>query len=100
MNPFDLSDMPSPEYIFEMKDDISEDLSIPDGREFSPQTGQQQQPVQQIQPTAPMGAAPAAAPVEPRPQPAPVAKATGGYSSLTQSQTSSQDSRADSLFGG
>lgn len=63
-------------------------ISLP-GLEFSSKS----------QPTAQAGAAPAA-PVKPRPKPAPVAKATGGYSSLTQSQSSSQDSRADSLFGG
>ena len=95
MNPFDLNDMPDISSILDMDNpksglepEVVEPL-IPQGLEFS----------QQATPTAPMGAAPAA-PVEPRPQPAPAAKATGGYSSLTQSQSSSQDSRADSLFGG
>lgn len=102
MNPLDLSDVPFPEFILNMED--PEEMEGLDGLEFSapPQEAQMSMPkpeVPQQQPTAPMGAAPAA-PVEPRPAPAPAAKAASGYSTLTQSQSSSQDSRADSLFGG
>lgn len=99
MNPFDLSDVPAPEYILNMED--PQEMESLDGLEFSapPQPGIVPDRAPQQQPTAPMGAAPAA-PVEPRPQPAPAAKAASGYSTLTQSQSSSQDSRADSLFGG
>ena len=99
MNPLDLSDIPFPEFILNM--DEQTEVEGLDGLEFSapPQPGIVPDRAPKQQPTAPMGAAPAA-PVEPRPQPAPAAKAASGYSTLTQNDSSSQDSRADSLFGG
>lgn len=101
MDPLDLTDLPQPEFILNM-DEGEDQTPVPQGLKFSPPAEGQTMsapPVQPNQPMAPMGAAPAA-PVGPRPKPAPVAKATGGYSSLKQSQSSSQDPRADSLFGG
>ena len=94
-NILDYSEFPEPFAMLAAIELAEEDLNpqkkitLP-GLEFSPQN----------KPMAPQAGAAPAAPVEPRPKPAPVAKATGGYSSITQSQSSSQDSRADSLFGG
>lgn len=100
MNPLDLNELADIEQIFNLTWEEELDPTIPDGLKFSPNKVNElpaQQQGANAQPMAQAGAAPAA-PVQPRPKPAPVAKATGGYSDLQSKPSSQHDSRADSLF--
>lgn len=89
MNPLDLNEIADIDQLLNLTWEEEVDPTIPTGLEFSPKN----------KPMAQTGAAPAA-PVQPRPQPAPVAKAAGGYSDLKTNSSGQQDSRADSLFEG